>query len=70
MKTPKVKIREDNYHLFIALIASLLRKRIRSFFIVILRWLFKNDSISFLYRYKKKRHCEVRSNLYIDRTGH
>jgi acid stress-induced BolA-like protein IbaG/YrbA len=29
MKTPKVKIRGDNYHLFVMMIASLLRKRIR-----------------------------------------
>jgi acid stress-induced BolA-like protein IbaG/YrbA len=32
MKKPKVKIRGDNYHLFVVMIASLLRKRIRSVF--------------------------------------
>jgi hypothetical protein len=35
MKKPKVKIRGDNYHLFVEMIASLLRKRFRSVFIVI-----------------------------------
>ncbi len=68
MKTPKVKIRADNYHLFIVMIASLLRKRIRSFFIVILRRLLRMIQCPFYI--DTKRNVIARYEAISTYTGH